>query len=157
MIVGDVYINKIAFDTESSINCITSTDDITKINRAIKLNDGQVGFARFRVVLNWIVFIMLTCLSFLLIKNYKTEISSMGLEIYILYTILLNLLWLFLLVGGIFISKYVFTADTTKCNDSDYYYYNLTDSALNLVKIYSVLSFLITFGIIALIIYLKYY
>ncbi len=226
MIVGDVYISKIAFETESSITCITSIDDLknllkdaknaltntptttpkptdtpqptstdpnindlqnkianltkaiddydkqsdstknliyniappTVINRASKITSEQIGFARFRVVLNWIVFIILTYYSFLLIieyKKYKQYKLSKGL--YILITILANLLWLFLLVGGIFISKYVFTADTKRCNGIDYYYYNLTDNSLNLVKIYSILSFLITFGIIALIIYLKIY
>jgi len=222
MIVGDVYISTIAFDTTSSITCITSIDELNKllidarnaldnekkkptkppastettttstnsiindlinkiinienaianynnqtestqnliyniapptvINRASKIKSEEIGFARFRVALNWIVFIMLTYYSFLLIIEYKEYKSSKGL--YILFTILVNLLWLFLLVGGIFISEYVFKADIKNCNGTNYYYYNLTDSSLNLVKIYSILSFLITFGIIALIIYI---
>ena len=116
------------------------------------LNSDHINFARFRVVLNWIVFVILTLFSILLIVEYNKYRSSRGK--YILYTIFVNLLWLLLLIGGIFTSEYVFLADNKKCNNDYYYYYNLNDSSLNLVKIYSVLSFLITFGITALIIYL---
>ena len=235
MIVGDIYISKIAFETQPSINCITTKEDIVKlianaktaltdaqkptptttaaptvagsttttttpvptitsnltvelqvqinelqrilnnfdtqteadkvniyrlappttINRAIILDENQFGFARFKVIINWMLFILLTCLSIYCIVYIRKRVSKL---VYILSIILISFLWLVFLVGGIFISKYVFTADKKKCNSFDYYNYNLTDSGLDLVKIYSILSFLITFGMIPLvyIIYNKY-
>ena len=105
MIAGDAVISQIAYDSHNSKIC--TTPPIT-IYRAYKFVDisSAIGIARFRVGINWIVFVILTLFSILLIKDYKKYRLSRGL--YILSTILLILLWLFLLVCGIFISKYVF-------------------------------------------------
>ena len=160
MIVCDVYIKNIAFDT-SSLSCnptvlqpseTTKTTLTTKENqtaknitinsRCINLSSNEIFYAKIKVCINWFYICILVLFSIVLIIDYKKYNSSMGK--YILYTILVNLLWLLLLVGGIFTSKFVFLAEQNVCNNNTYYCYDLTDYSLFFVKIYSILSFLIS-------------
>ena len=162
MIICDIFIKKIAFDT-SSLSCkpsILQPSETTKLltikeqptaqnitinSRCINLSSNEFFYAKFKVCLNWFYICILILFSILLIIDYKKYKSSIGK--YILYTILLNLLLLLLLFGGIFTSKFVFLAEKNVCNDTTYYCYDLNDYSLFFVKIYSILSFLISIGI----------
>ena len=159
MIICDIFIKKIAFDT-SSLSCypeILQPSETTKLltikeqptapnitinSRCINLSSNDNFYAKIKVCINWFYICGLILFSIMLIIDYKKYKLSMGK--YILYTILVNLVWLFLLVGGIFTSKFVFLAEKNVCNDTTYYCYDLNDYSLFFVKIYSILSFLIS-------------
>ena len=50
-----------------------------------------------------------------------------------------------MLIGGVLMSMFVFNASLNTCNNKEYYCYDLSNNSLIFAKMYSVLSFFITF------------
>jgi hypothetical protein len=108
-----------------------------------ELDNVQLGFARFRIVIFWIMFAVLTILGVYL------GIGSIAFgTIGIILLCVGIILWVFMLVGGIFLSQFVFEASEKKCNNSTNYCYNLNDSQIFFAKLTSVLCFPLTFAVI---------
>jgi hypothetical protein len=161
MIAGDAFISKIAFNT-FAMNC-DSFDEITTIpattitsatttmaptkklirnNTCIDLNTTQMGFARFRIAMYWIIFILLTGLC-----GYGSiALASYG-WLGMLFIFIGLVLWIFLFVGGIFLSQFVFQASTKNCNNSNYYCYDLNNAQIVFAKMASIFSFITTFAV----------
>ena len=61
MLTGDVYLSKIAFDSKQMVcdNTSTAVTDLSSSgildNLCISLNDAEIGFIRFRIVMFWIL------------------------------------------------------------------------------------------------------
>jgi uncharacterized membrane protein len=164
MIVGDVYISKIAFNS-SSINCDSFADVTNPVstvvpvttlvpvivttlpakggsiqnNTCIKLDNVQLGFTKFRIVLFWITFIALT-----IVGGYFGVLSiKLGVPGIILI-ILGIILWTSILVGGIFLSQFIFESSAKNCNGDNNFCYDLNEAQLFFSKITSVLCFPLT-------------
>ena len=166
MIAGDVFIKFIAFNSKnlqcSSIVPITTSIETTipistklpyslpittqqiilnTLNTCIDISKDEINFAQFRVIVNWMTFIILTLMLFFSIKDYR----KYNLYSSIFIITLSFLLWLIVFTGGIIMSMFVFNASLNTCNNKDYYCYELSYGSLLFAKMYSVLSFFITF------------
>jgi hypothetical protein len=180
MIAGDVFLSKIAFNSVP-MNCENFTGDTNntgaansvttaaalasgttttaaavltaknKYNSCAELDNVQVGFAKFRIVMYWIMFIVLTILgSYFGINILK--FGTVGMVILGLGIIL----WIFMLVGGVFLSQFAFEASEKKCNNNTNYCYNLNDAQIFFARLTSVMCFPMTFALMGICIGLLY-
>ena len=60
--------------------------------------------------------------------------------------------WLFALVGGIFLSQFVFQASAKNCNNSSRYCYDLNNAQIVFARMASIFSFITTFAVSGLIV-----
>jgi hypothetical protein len=181
MIAGDVFVSKIAFNT-SAMDCDSFQDTsittpaptlssaptgtlvptgtvvptgtsapmktLVRNNTCIDLDTTQMGFAKFRIAMYWITFILLTGLC-----GYGgVALASYG-WLGMLFIFLGLVLWIFLFVGGIFLSQFVFQASMKNCNNSSRYCYDLNNAKIFFAKITSIFSFISTFAITGLIVF----
>ena len=116
-------------------------------NACINLSSTEIGFAKFRLIMFWIMFAVLTVLLGIAIVAiaYANIIASI-----ILGTLGISL-WVFMLVGGIYLSKFAFESTQKNCNNPSNmtnYCYNLTNPQIFFAKLTSVLCFPMTFATI---------
>ena len=114
---------------------------VNTLNTCIAISKVEINFAQFRVIINWLAFVITTFILFFAIKDYRksrlySSIISITLSLF---------LWLMMLIGGIILSLFVFNASLNTCNNKEYYCYDLSNNSLIFAKMYSVLSFFITF------------
>lgn len=166
MITGDAFISKIAFNafpmdcnsfadiTTIPVTTTMTTIPIQKLVRnstCTDLDATQIGFARFRMAMYWIIFILLT---FLGVYGGIALASYRWLEIFFVF--IGFIVWLFGLIGGIFLSQFVFQASTKNCNNSSYYCYYLNNAEIIFARMASVFCFMTTFVITGLIVMALY-
>ena len=147
MITGDVYLTKITFDSsamvcESDIGMVAPIQNILASilpNMCVKLNSAEIGFIKFRVILYWIVFGLLTiAIKFVIFIFFVAPYIA-------LLILLIGLpLWIFMLVGGIYITNFAFYSTEKQCNNSSYYCYNLSGVGLLFAKISAILCYFVT-------------
>lgn len=195
MIVGDVFISKIAFNTSSeecesfadlpsettlaptvavstiassiseptiasaTVANATSTPSATTTATAIpsvlnshcaNLDTVQLGFAKFRIIIFWIMFIILTGVAGFYAKSLI--IGPIGIAI----TALGFIFWVFLFVGTIFLSQFIFQSSEKSCNNKSYYCYDFNDAKIFFSRITSIISFMSTFIITFFIVFTLY-
>jgi hypothetical protein len=172
MIAGDVFLSKIAFNL-LPMNCENFTGETINTGAALasgttttaaavfaaknkykscaELDNVQVGFAKFRIVMYWIMFIVLTILGSYFginILNFGTiGMVILGLGI---------ILWIFMLVGGVFLSQFSFEASEKKCNNNTNYCYDLNDAQIFFARLTSIMCFPMTFALMGICIGLLY-
>jgi hypothetical protein len=154
MITGDVYLTKIAFNSSAMVcesdvatsaptggfnNSIQNILNSLLPNVCVKLNSAEIGFIKFRVILYWIVFALLTIAIKLVIF-----IFFVAPYLALLIVIIGLPLWIFMLVGGIYITYFAFYSTEKQCNNSSYYCYNLSDSGILFSKISAILCYFVT-------------
>ena len=113
----------------------------------ISLSSTEIGFAKFRLIMFWIMFAVLTVLLGIAI----VAIASANITATIIVGILGISMWVFMLVGGIFLSKFAFESTQKNCNNPSNmsnYCYNLTKTQLFFAKLTAVLCFPMTFATI---------
>jgi hypothetical protein len=126
--------------TIASLGTITNKFNIPN-DACINLSTTDIGFAKFRIVMFWIMFLALTILLvFAIMSIGSINIAS------IVIAILGISLWTFMLVGGIYLTYFTFQATLKKCNsgNSANYCYNLSSIQLIFSRITSVLCFPMT-------------
>ena len=175
LIAGDVFLSKIAFSasplicdsfdnatTLPSVTTLPSANIKQSINTTLQLQNNlftvpndtcislsstEIGFAKFRLIMFWIMFAVLTVLLGIAI----VAIASANITATIIVGILGVSLWIFMLVGGIYLSKFAFESIQKNCNNPSNmsnYCYNLTKPQLFFAKLTAVLCFPMTFATI---------
>lgn len=167
MIAGDVFISKIAFNTfkctlslpdtttttTAVINAPTTTAkapfaDIT-YDTCVNLDSTQLNFAQFRIIMLWIILLILIgVMGYVFFKKHYIR-YDMGKVIFAILAILL----LFIFVGAIFISQFVFQASKQTCNNSKNYCYDLNTAQIGFARMVSIFSFITTFALTGLIVF----
>jgi len=175
MIVGDVFLAKIAFNSEP-MNCDTFVGEATTVpgttvpgttvpgttvapaavagvrhGTCAPLDNVEIGFAKFRIVLFWIMFIVSTGLS----AFFGIGLLSLGTGGIIIIALGV-ILWIFMLVGGIYLSKFAIESSEKKCNNKVNYCYDLTDAQVFFARVTSVFCFPMTFATMGLFAFLAY-
>ena len=173
MIAGDVFLARIAFNSDA-MSCESFIGDVNvqatttaaatatnvftaPINKSVRrgtcaeLDNVQLGFARFRLVIFWIMF---TALSAGLVY-VGVDSMSFGTGGIILFSLCL-ILWIFMLVGGIYLSKFAFESSSNKCNNTSVYCYDLNDAEIFFTKVTSIFCFPMTFAVLGTLVYLMY-
>jgi hypothetical protein len=173
MIAGDVFLARIAFNSDS-MSCESFIGDVndqaTKtaaatatnvftapINKSVRrgtcaeLDNVQLGFARFRLVIFWIMFIALSA-GLVYVGVGSMSFGTGG----IILISLCLILWIFMLVGGIYLSKFAFESSSNKCNNTSVYCYDLNDAEIFFTKVTSIFCFPMTFAVLGTLVYLMY-
>jgi len=172
LIVGDTYLtymifNASAYTCESFYNipvappppppppAITFSTTISQYSSCYKLSDAQVGFARFKIIMFWVLFLCVTgALIYRLAKLYPRNQILFGIIIAI--TLIMSI---FIIVGGAFMTQYGFLGDNKTCImptanasapqiKSSEYCYNLNQTELNFAKIAVVFGWMYSFAAI---------
>lgn len=112
----------------------------------IKLDKLQIGFARFKIVLFWVMFVaMVAFLVYALMnvgnQNLMIVLSVLGLPLVIS-----------ILVGGIFLTLFVFNAKFKKCVNDEYYCYDLDETQIGFARLTSIFNWLYTVALSILIV-----
>ena len=140
-----------ATTTMTTIPATIPVQKLVRNSTCADLDATQIGFARFRMAMYWIIFILLTFLGI----YGGIALASYG-WLGIFFVFIGFIVWLFALVGGIFLSKFVFQASTKNCNNSSYYCYELNNAEIIFARMASVFCFMTTFVITGLIIMALY-
>ena len=183
LIVGDTYLtymifNASAYTCESFVNIPITVDtdnvngildnipitldttdlptkSISQYSSCYKLSDAQVGFARFKIIMFWVLFLCVTgALIYRLAKLYTQNQILFGIIIAI--TLIMSI---FIIVGGAFMTQYGFLGDNKTCImptanasapqiKSSEYCYNLNQTELNFAKISVVFGWIYSFAAI---------
>lgn len=104
----------------------------------IDLSSMQIGFARFGIVIFWFLFV----------------ISAVLLS-YFTYGILIPL-FICILVGGVYLTKFSFYSTQIYCDNSNNYCYDLTSTQIGFSRLTSILSIPMTVAMIGSLSYLLY-
>ena len=119
------------------------------------LSDTQLGFARFKIVAFWVLFLFMTGAAlYVLAKLYNKNTIIFGILIAI--TLIMSI---FIIVGGVFMTQYGFTGGNKTCLmptvnaiipqiKSTEYCYNMNDIELSFTKIAVVFGWLYSFAAI---------
>ena len=152
LIAGDVFLSKIAFST-SALNCdsFSNLDPSAKEsaptnNACINLTTTEIGFAKFRIVMFWIMFAVLTVLLGMAI----VLIASANIIATIFVGVLGISLWVLMLLGGIYLTQFAFFATPKNCNNPgniSNYCYDLSTTQLGFAKLTAVLCFPMTIAL----------
>ena len=131
------------------------TKSISQYSSCYKLSDAQVGFARFKIIMFWVLFLCVTVvLIYNLAKLYPQNQILFGIIIAI--TLIMSI---FIIVGGAFMTQYGFLGDNKTCImptanasapqiKSSEYCYNLNQTELNFAKIAVVFGWMYSFAAI---------
>ena len=115
-------------------------------NACINLTTTEIGFAKFRIVMFWIMFTVLTVLLGIAIVT----IASSNIITTILVGVLGISLWVFMVVGGIYLTQFSFYATPKKCNNPgniSNYCYDISTTQLGFARLTSVLCFPMTIAL----------
>jgi len=119
------------------------------------LSDTQLGFARFKIIAFWVLFLFMTGAAlYVLSKLYSNNHILFGILITI--TLLMSII---IIVGGVFMTQYGFTGGNKTCLmptfsantpqiKSTEYCYNMNDIELSFTKIAVVFGWLYSFAAI---------
>jgi hypothetical protein len=135
----------------ATITTLPAQSKTIKNGTCINMDSMQLGFVKFRIAMYWITFIILSGLcgyGSIVLINY----GWLG----IVFLVIGLSLWIFKLVGGIFLSQFAFEATEKTCNSGKAYCYDLNTSKIVFARMVSVFSFIETFIITGLIVYLLY-
>jgi hypothetical protein len=160
MIAGDAFLSKIAFNStamncDSFSNTVEPMQNLVRNNTCIDLDNTQLGFARFRIVIFWITFVLLTgVIAYILWTKYTTILKSR----YLLLALIGGFtFWLLILIGGAFLTQFAFNAVAKNCNNSSKYCYDLeNEHKINIARITSVFCFIFTIATTALLGYASF-
>jgi hypothetical protein len=106
-----------------------------------ELTNTQLGFARFKMAVFWILYVIITCvLIYGILKLFKYDYHV----IFAIITTFTVILSVFILVGGAFMTKFVFNGDNKSCKNPSkvQYCYNMNDIELVFAKIATVFGWL---------------
>jgi len=136
-------------NTTSATTTMTTipVQKLVRNNTCADLDATQIGFARFRMVMYWIIFILITFLG----VYGGIALASYG-WLGIFFVFIGFVVWLFALVGGIFLSQFVFQASSKNCDKSSYYCYDLNKAQIVFARMASIFSFITTFAVSGLIV-----
>jgi len=119
------------------------------------LSDTQLGFARFKIIMFWILFLCMSVVAtYMLVKLYPKNHIIFGIIIAI--TLIMSII---IMVGGVFMTQYGFSGNNKSClmplansaapqTKSNEYCYNLNDAELNFSKIAVIFGWIYTFALI---------
>ena len=165
IIFGDVYLTYMVFNSSSYTceNFINPTikgksPDTTTIKPfysvCYNLSSAQIGFAKFMTIMFWILFTVFTFSAIYLLYSYLDNNEL----IFIIAIAILIVMSVFILVGGIFLSQYVFTGESKNCflpntplqtaNTTIQYCYNMDNIKLSFSKIAVVFNWIYSIAII---------
>lgn len=169
IIVGDVYLTYMVFNS-SSYTC-ENFDNPTTTQKPVKetpsttaakpihspcynLSTAQLGFARFMNIVFWILFAVVTLGSIYMLYSYLGDNEVL----FIFAIAILITMSVFILVGGIFLTQYVFNGDSKNCympiptvtgtattkpaSTTSQYCYDMSDTKLTFAKIAVVFNWL---------------
>ena len=152
IIFGNIYLTYMVFNS-SSYTCENFANPTIKekspVTTAIKpiysvcynLSSAQIGFAKVITIIFWILFTIFTFSAMYLLYSYLGDNEL----IFIIAISILIVISVFVLVGGIFLTQYVFTGESKNCylpntplqsnNTTSQYCYNMNNIELFFSKI----------------------
>jgi len=129
-----------ATDPTTTAPAITATSS----SMCYSLTPTQLGFIRFKIVVFWILFVVIT--GFVVYKLFKKQHENILVLGLIIATLIMSV---FIIVGGAFLTQFGFTGQNKTCFDtgvkgskSTHYCFNLNQTELNFAKIPAVLGWL---------------
>ena len=155
MMVGDVYLSRMIFNATSQ-TCQDSADSkaASQYSLCCDLTDIQLGFARFKMVMFWILFTLISisaCATIYFINKRNPVVFTILMLIAVSMCVVI-------LIGGIFMTQYVFNGGNKSCQtqagtQTPQYCYNMNEMELNLARIsvafgwiYTIISAVACFG-----------
>jgi len=121
-------------------------------NVCINLDNVQIGFAQFSIVMFWMEFIVLLVGCTIMVIT-ESDFSNMFKITFLSIPLILSI---FILVGGVFLTQFAFNATKKTCNNTSNYCYNLNTTQLGFARLTSIFCYPLTIILIGTILSFMY-